>query len=96
MVDKNRVEGTVENVVGKVEETVGDIAGDASTQAAGQGHQAAGTLKRTYGEMLDSARSWLQKISDMTTEQPLPMLLVVGTIAFVLGRFSVSNISHRR
>jgi uncharacterized protein YjbJ (UPF0337 family) len=96
MVDKNRVEGTVENVGGKVEEKVGDIAGDASAQAEGKGHQAAGAVKRTYGETLDTARGWLEEISDTTVEQPLLMLLAVGAIAFVLGRFSVSNIRTRR
>jgi uncharacterized protein YjbJ (UPF0337 family) len=96
MVDKNRVEGAVENVAGKVEETVGDIAGDASTQAEGKGHQVAGTVKRTYGETLDTARGWLQNISDMTIEQPLTMLLAVGTIAFVCGRFSLRNVRPRR
>jgi uncharacterized protein YjbJ (UPF0337 family) len=96
MVDKNRVEGAMENAVGKVEETVGDIAGDAPTQAEGKGHQAAGAAKKTYGETLDTARSWLEELSDTTAERPLFMLLAVGAVAFVLGRLSVGNIRPRR
>ena len=96
MVDKNRVEGTVEQAVGKVEDTVGKIAGDAPTQTEGKGHQAAGTVKRGYGETLDTARSWLEQLSDVTAREPLFMLLAVGAIGFVLGRFSVGNIRPRR
>jgi len=95
MVDKNRIEGAAEDAIGKLEETVGGLAGDAQTQAEGKGHQAAGTVKRTYGETLDTARSWLKELSDVTAEQPLSMLLAVGAIGFVLGRFSVGNIRQR-
>lgn len=96
MVDKQRVEGAVETAAGKVEETVGDITGDASAQAEGKGHQAAGTVKRTYGESLDIARDWLEELRKTTVEMPLFMLLTVGAVAFVLGRFSVGRIRSRR
>jgi uncharacterized protein YjbJ (UPF0337 family) len=96
MVDKNRVEGTVEEAVGKVEEAIGGVSGDARTQAEGKGHKAAGTVKRTYGETLDTARTGLRELSDATAEQPLFMLLAAGAIGFVLGRFSVGNIRSRR
>ena len=96
MVDKNRIEGAVEDAVGKVEETVGDLTGDARTQAEGKVHQAAGSVKRTYGETLDGARGLLKELSDVTAEQPLSMLLAVGAIGFVLGRFSVGSIRSWR
>jgi uncharacterized protein YjbJ (UPF0337 family) len=96
MVDKHRVEGAVETAAGKVEETVGDITRDASAQAEGKGHQAAGTIKRTYGESLDTARDWLEELRKTTVEMPLFMLLTVGAVAFVLGRFSVGHIRPRR
>jgi len=90
MVDKNRVEGVVENVLGKAEETVGRVAGDQSSRTEGLARQAAGSLQSSYGEARDSARGIAAQLGEITREQPYWMLLVAGTIGFALGRFSVS------
>lgn len=90
MVDKNRVEGVVENVVGRAEETAGRITGSESSRSEGLARQAAGNLQRSYGEARDSARGIVVELGEITREQPYWMLLAASTIGFVLGRYSVS------
>lgn len=90
MVDKNRVEGTVENVLGRAEETVGRIAGNESSRTEGLTRQAAGNLQSSYGEARDSARRIAAQLGEITREQPYWMLLAASSIGFVLGRFSAS------
>jgi uncharacterized protein YjbJ (UPF0337 family) len=95
MVDKNRVEGAVENTIGKIEDTVGAVAEDAPTQAEGKARQAAATAQSAYGETFDSARELAQEVGGVTRQQPYWMLLAAAAIGFVVGRFSANNTGPR-
>jgi uncharacterized protein YjbJ (UPF0337 family) len=96
MVDKNRVEGAVENTIGKIEDTAGRVVGDAPTQAEGKARQAAGAAQSVYGETIDRARGLAREVDEVTKQQPLWMLLAAGAIGFFLGRFSADNARRAR
>jgi uncharacterized protein YjbJ (UPF0337 family) len=54
--DKDRVEGSMENMKGKVKEGVGKATGDKKTEAEGKSDQAAGKLQNTWGSVKDTLR----------------------------------------
>jgi uncharacterized protein YjbJ (UPF0337 family) len=96
MVDKNRVEGALENTIGKIEDAAGQIAGDAPTQAEGKARRAAGAVQSAYGETLDGARGFARELGGITRQQPFWMLLAASAIGFVAGRLSAANAGPRR
>jgi uncharacterized protein YjbJ (UPF0337 family) len=54
--DRDRISGSVKDMVGKVESAAGDLTGDAKAQAAGRAREAAGTAQDLYGQAKDVAR----------------------------------------
>jgi uncharacterized protein YjbJ (UPF0337 family) len=96
MVDKNRVEGAVENTIGKIEDTVGGVARDVPTQAEGKARRAAGVAQSAYGETFDRARGLAEEVGCITRQQPYWMLLAAAATGFVVGRFSANNAGPRR
>ena len=56
MVDKDRVEGSLEQAKGKVKEVVGKVTGDSKTEAEGQADQVKGKVKNTIGGVKDTLK----------------------------------------
>ena len=56
MVDKDRVEGSLEQAKGKVKEVVGKVTGDSKTETEGQADQAKGKVKNTIGGIKDTLK----------------------------------------
>ncbi len=54
--DKDRAEGSMENMKGKVKEGFGKATGDTKTEAEGKSDQAKGKLQNTWGSIKDSLR----------------------------------------
>ncbi len=50
MVDRNVVEGTIENLGGKVEEAAGYVTGDPGARVEGRVRQVAGKAQAAYGK----------------------------------------------
>jgi uncharacterized protein YjbJ (UPF0337 family) len=56
MVDKDRVEGSLEQTKGKVKEIAGKVTGDSKTEAEGQADQGKGKVKNTIGGIKDALK----------------------------------------
>jgi uncharacterized protein YjbJ (UPF0337 family) len=56
MVDKDRVEGSLEQTKGKVKEVAGKVTGDSKTEAEGQADQGKGKVKNTIGGIKDALK----------------------------------------
>jgi uncharacterized protein YjbJ (UPF0337 family) len=56
MVDKDRVEGSLEQAKGKVKEVAGKVVGDAKLEQEGKADQAAGKIQNTVGGIKDALR----------------------------------------
>jgi uncharacterized protein YjbJ (UPF0337 family) len=56
MVDKDRVEGSLEQAKGKVKEVVGKVTGDSKLEGEGKGDQVAGKIQNTVGGLKDTLR----------------------------------------
>jgi uncharacterized protein YjbJ (UPF0337 family) len=56
MVDKDRVEGSLEQAKGKVKEVAGKVTGDSKTEAEGQTDQVKGKVKNTIGGVKDALK----------------------------------------
>jgi uncharacterized protein YjbJ (UPF0337 family) len=56
MVDRDRVEGSLEQAKGKVKEVVGKVTGDSKTEAEGQADQVKGKAKNTIGGIKDTLK----------------------------------------
>jgi uncharacterized protein YjbJ (UPF0337 family) len=54
--DKDRVEGKMDDVKGRVKRQVGEWTGDTDTQAEGLGDQIKGKTQNAVGKMKDAAR----------------------------------------
>jgi len=54
MVDKDRVEGSLEQAKGKVKEVAGKVTGDSKTETEGKADQVKGKVKNTIGGIRDS------------------------------------------
>ncbi len=59
--DKDRVQGTMNQAKGSVKEAAGKITGDAKTEADGKAEKAAGKVQNTVGSAKDSIREALGK-----------------------------------
>jgi uncharacterized protein YjbJ (UPF0337 family) len=95
MVDKNTVEGTVQNIGGKLEEAAGYVAGDPEARLEGKVRQVAGKAQAAYGKAADTVADTVSKTSgrlqESTKHQPIPALLFAVAIGFVLGRLTASR-----
>jgi uncharacterized protein YjbJ (UPF0337 family) len=56
IMDKDRIQGSLKQVVGRIKEAVGKAAGDEKTEADGKAEKAAGKLQNAVGSMKDAAR----------------------------------------
>jgi uncharacterized protein YjbJ (UPF0337 family) len=56
VMDKDRVQGSIDQAKGKVKEWAGKVTGDTKTEAEGQMDQAKGKVQNTVGGMKDAAR----------------------------------------
>jgi uncharacterized protein YjbJ (UPF0337 family) len=54
--DKDRVIGTINDVVGGAKRKVGSVTGDTRTQVEGAVQQAKGKVQNTWGKVKDAAR----------------------------------------
>jgi uncharacterized protein YjbJ (UPF0337 family) len=59
--DKDRVQGTMNQVKGAVKEGFGKITGDTKTEAEGKAEKAAGKMQNAVGSAKDSVRDALDK-----------------------------------
>ncbi len=57
--NKNRIEGSLDQAKGKIKETAGKATGDAKLQGEGKADQAKGKIKNTVGGMEDSMKEAL-------------------------------------
>jgi uncharacterized protein YjbJ (UPF0337 family) len=56
MVDKDRIEGSLEQAKGKVKEVAGKVIGDAKTESEGKADQVKGKIQNAVGGIKDKAR----------------------------------------
>ena len=54
--DKDRIEGAVEQAKGKVKEVAGKVTGDSKLQSEGKADQIAGKVQNTIGGIKDTLR----------------------------------------
>lgn len=54
--DKDRVEGSVEQAKGKVKEIAGKVTGDSKLEGEGKADQVAGKIQNTIGGVKDTLR----------------------------------------
>ena len=54
--DKDRVEGSVEQAKGKVKEVAGKVIGDSKLEGEGKADQVAGKIQNTIGGIKDTLR----------------------------------------
>jgi len=57
--DKDRIEGSMEQAKGKVKEVAGKVTGDTKTEAEGKAQQGAGKIQNAVGGLKDKAREAL-------------------------------------
>jgi len=54
--DKNRVKGTIDEVVGSTKRNVGNLTGDNSTEIKGAAQQIKGKVENAVGKLKDAGR----------------------------------------
>ncbi len=59
--DKDRVEGKLEDVKGRVKRQVGEWTGDENAQAEGAADQAKGKIQNAWGKVKDAGRDVLDR-----------------------------------
>jgi uncharacterized protein YjbJ (UPF0337 family) len=59
--DKDRIEGSIEQAKGKVKEIAGKVTGDTKTEAEGKEQQGAGKIQNAIGGLKDTAREALKQ-----------------------------------
>ena len=59
--DKNRVEGAVDQAKGSIKEAIGKVTGNDQLQAEGVADKVAGKTKSTVGEAKDAVRDAVKK-----------------------------------
>jgi uncharacterized protein YjbJ (UPF0337 family) len=62
--DKDRIEGKVDDVKGRVKRQVGEWTGDENAQAEGTADQAKGKVQNAYGKIKDAGRDLVDKAKD--------------------------------
>ena len=80
MIDKDRVEGSLEQAKGKVKEVAGKVTGDSKTEAEGQADQVKGKVKNTIGGIKDTLKG--ESPSDavtILTEPPTRLFFIPGS-----------------
>jgi uncharacterized protein YjbJ (UPF0337 family) len=62
--DKDRIEGKLEDIKGRVKRQVGEWTGDEKTQAEGAAEQAKGKIQNAWGKAKDAGRDMLDRDKD--------------------------------
>jgi uncharacterized protein YjbJ (UPF0337 family) len=62
--DKDRIEGKIDDVKGRVKRQVGEWTGDENAQAEGSADQAKGKGQNAYGKIKDAGRDLVDKAKD--------------------------------
>jgi uncharacterized protein YjbJ (UPF0337 family) len=62
--DKDRVEGKLDDVKGRVKRQVGEWTGDENTQAEGAADQAKGKVQNAWGKLKDAGRDAVDNAND--------------------------------
>jgi uncharacterized protein YjbJ (UPF0337 family) len=94
--NKDHVEGTLEDVVGQAQEGYGNLADDKDSKVRGMARQVAGRAQHAYGDARDYAHQAGERARDYAShagervvrqveQQPVTSLLIVGAIGYVLG-----------
>ncbi len=68
--DKDRVEGKVEDVKGRIKRQVGEWTGDEETQAEGAAQQVKGKIQNAWGKVKDAGRDVLDNHKDPEPVEP--------------------------
>jgi uncharacterized protein YjbJ (UPF0337 family) len=56
MVDKDRIQGSAQQVKGAIKETAGKVTGDAKLEGEGKAEKAAGKVQNAFGGLKDTLR----------------------------------------
>lgn len=67
--DKNRVEGSGDQLKGNLKEGVGNLTGDQKLKAEGQGDQAGGKIKNAIGGAVDSVKEAASDAKDAVSRK---------------------------
>jgi uncharacterized protein YjbJ (UPF0337 family) len=62
--DKDRVEGKVEDIKGRIKRQVGEWTGDEQTQAEGASEQVKGKIQNAWGKVKDAGREALDNAKE--------------------------------
>jgi len=60
IMDKDRIQGSLKQVMGRIKEAIGKAAGDQKTEAEGKADQTVGKLQNAVGGMKDTVREVLK------------------------------------
>ena len=69
IMDKDRVEGKIEDLKGRVKRQVGEWTGDGKTQSEGAAEQAKGKIQNAWGKAKDAGRDVLDKNKDVKRDE---------------------------
>jgi uncharacterized protein YjbJ (UPF0337 family) len=67
--DKDRIEGKVEDIKGRVKRQVGEWTGDEETQAEGAAQQIKGKIQNAWGNAKDAGRDALNRSTEDEAEE---------------------------
>ena len=70
--DKDRIEGKMDDVKGRVKRQAGEWTGDSELQAEGAIDQAKGKAQNAWGKMKDAARESMDDSNDQGDEKRVP------------------------
>jgi uncharacterized protein YjbJ (UPF0337 family) len=62
--DKDRIEGKMDDIKGRVKRQVGEWTGDENTQAEGAADQAKGKVQNAFGKAKDAVRDAADDVKD--------------------------------
>jgi len=62
--DKDRIEGKMDDIKGRVKRQVGEWTGDEEMQSEGTADQAKGKVQNTFGKVKDAGRDALDHVTD--------------------------------
>jgi uncharacterized protein YjbJ (UPF0337 family) len=62
--NKDRIEGSIEQAKGKAKETVGRMAGDAKLESEGKAQQVAGKVQNAVGGVKDVVKEAVESLQD--------------------------------
>jgi uncharacterized protein YjbJ (UPF0337 family) len=68
--DKDRVEGKMQDIKGRIKRQVGEWTGNEDTQAEGAADQAQGKIKNAWGKVKDAGRDMLDRDNDAEQVNP--------------------------